>query len=417
MIIVIHLLLGGETRVYNVEDIITGQYWHYFHWGGRIIVHSIGQIFLLVGKPFFNVCNAIAYVLLVMVLYFHAAGKVVYKPLLLCMLNLFLFLFTPGFGDDFLWLIGSVNYLWGPLIALSFLLLYRIQMGKDTSLIHNFILSLLIGIYGVIAGWTNENMAVTLVVLVGVFNYFYWKQRHALPVWMLAGWIGVVVGAALLILAPGNFERLHVGNDTVFEVHFFANLLNITRLMFKDNYLLIPLAAASILLIITAKSKEMNWQIPFIYGLGLLSVNYSMAASPYFPERAQIGGLLFCLILCGYLYTLLDFKDTKIKNIVAVLAIVAISSTISQYNIARKDILSYKERDDKNITYILREKEKGNLDIVIPLNRAFTHYSAAWRGGKISEDKDFWVNKTFSAYYGIHSIRTDYALIKTPAGI
>ena len=36
-------------------------YAHYFSWGGRIITHFIATVFLLIGKPVFNIFNTAAY--------------------------------------------------------------------------------------------------------------------------------------------------------------------------------------------------------------------------------------------------------------------------------------------------------------------------------------------------------------------
>ena len=39
-----------RVRVENLSDILISQYSHYFNWGGRIIGHTLAQIFILLGK-------------------------------------------------------------------------------------------------------------------------------------------------------------------------------------------------------------------------------------------------------------------------------------------------------------------------------------------------------------------------------
>ena len=55
----------GE-RVSGLVDVIASQAVHYRLWGGRSVVHTLAQLFLLLGKPVFNVANAAMYILLLL---------------------------------------------------------------------------------------------------------------------------------------------------------------------------------------------------------------------------------------------------------------------------------------------------------------------------------------------------------------
>ena len=48
-------------------------YAHYLSWGGRIITHFIATVFLMIGKPVFNIFNAALYCWLAYLLYRYAA--------------------------------------------------------------------------------------------------------------------------------------------------------------------------------------------------------------------------------------------------------------------------------------------------------------------------------------------------------
>lgn len=408
---------GGAERIDSFHDVFVSQYRHYFEWGGRVIVHAIGQTFLWWGKPVFDVCNTLAYIALLLVVYFHAVGRLVWRPLLLFALNFFIFLFTPAFGEDFLWLIGAVNYLWGPLLMLSFLLLYRMQLGRRDPLVGNPVGAVLLGMLGILGGWTNENTAVALVVMIGFFLYFYWREYRRIYLWAAVGLAAAVVGAALCIAAPGNFVRLDVRGGTTFHVDVIANFFTITRYFLADKFLLVPLGVTGILVLLTTGNKKTDWRVPAVYGLGLLASMYSMIASPYFPDRAKSGCLLIALCLAGYFYTRLDLNVNQTKRILAVAAVVMISSFVSQYNVARKDIGGYKIREEAVIAHILAEKEKGVQDVVVPANYAFTRYCAGGRNGKLSSDPEHWVNQAVARYYGIRSLRTESNPIKPPAGV
>ena len=51
-------------RIKGLKDIFLSQYNHYFSWGGRLVAHSIAQLFLWIGKEIFNVFNAFIFILI-----------------------------------------------------------------------------------------------------------------------------------------------------------------------------------------------------------------------------------------------------------------------------------------------------------------------------------------------------------------
>ncbi len=60
--------LGRYERVQNVSDLIESSYFHYMNANGRLFPHMTSQAFgALIGKPVFDVLNAIMFVLLVTV--------------------------------------------------------------------------------------------------------------------------------------------------------------------------------------------------------------------------------------------------------------------------------------------------------------------------------------------------------------
>ena len=48
----------GE-RLAGVMDIFASQWAHYAIWGGRSVTHFLAQLFLYLGKPVFNIANAL----------------------------------------------------------------------------------------------------------------------------------------------------------------------------------------------------------------------------------------------------------------------------------------------------------------------------------------------------------------------
>lgn len=393
--------VNGE-RISNVEQIIESQYYHYYTWGGRSVVHFIAQFFLMYDKEVFNIVNTFAYIGMVLVIYFHIIGKMVFYPFLLLFINICLFLCMPEFGQVFLWLTGACNYLWGPLLLLSYLLVYRIQYMRANPIIKNKILSILFLPCAVIAGWTNENMGFALVGMIIAFIFVYWKKYRKIYLWMKCSLLGAVSGSLLLIMAPGNFVRMQSSDS---EVKVIENFIAITGSFVDSGYLLLPAAVFCILLIVCP--KNVDYTLLGIYVIGLFISEYAMIGAPVFADRAKSGSLYLAIITSGYLYTFLNFEDIKLRKILAVCAIAMLFITKADYSIARGDIKHYNERHNQNIEHVLQEKEKGNLNPVIKFNKADTKYAAQHGLEDITSDSDYWTNKSFARYYGLETVRAE----------
>lgn len=392
--------LGHKTT--GITDILQSQYNHYFTWGGRVVVHTIAQFFLMYDKAVFDIANTVAYLAMILVVYFHSVGKFKFYPFLLLFINLLFFLCMPAFGQVFLWVVGACNYLWGPLLVFLYLVPYRLQYSKATPVIADKLLSVIFGLLGVIAGWTNENLGLTLAFVILVFIYLYWSEHKKVYLWCVCGLIGSAIGAVALILAPGNMVRMQVGG---FEVNIIKNFFNITRMFLKSDYLLLPNCIAVILFILS--SKKTDYKLLLVYIIGLFVSMYAMLGAPFYADRAKLGSLVFSAISCCYLYQNTDLNNIKVRKIFAVLTIAMISMTISEYTIAKNDIRDYKLRNDKKIEHVLKEKNLGNLDIIVEPEKQTTRYAAPDGLEDISDDVNHWTNKSFAKYYGVRSVRVD----------
>lgn len=158
---------------------------------------------------------------------------------LLYFIFLLVWFFQPNLGQTTLWITGSVNYLWGTTIVFLFLYPYyafftdnyykreTISFSKDSvwrSLVFLFA--------GIIAGWTNETTAVSMVVILALFLFIQkYRLRRPIPKWSIWGGIGAFIGTVLMLLAPGNFRRLHIEmkNTQSVENDLFSTYFRLSR--------------------------------------------------------------------------------------------------------------------------------------------------------------------------------------------
>lgn len=107
--------------------------------------------------------------------------------------------------QNILWLVGSCNYLWGTTLVLLFLLLYRLNL--DVKCKNSIIIAILMLIFGIMAGWTNENNAAALLIILVLFSVYRLYNKKNTTIWHISGFIGALIGFLFMILASGNSIR------------------------------------------------------------------------------------------------------------------------------------------------------------------------------------------------------------------
>ncbi|WP_439647456.1 DUF3329 domain-containing protein [Brucepastera parasyntrophica] len=228
-----------DERVSSISDIFYSQYRHYMEWGGRSVAHFLAQLFLFLGKSFFNICNTIVYCIFICLVYFHICGTLADMKLwLLSAIHILLWFSVPVWGQNFLWLTGSCNYLWTTTIILFFLMPFR-KKSMDTSYSIHIILSILFLVLGIITGWCNENAgAATLVILTGYsIRKIFKKEKFAL--FEILGIIGFIIGFYFLLAAPGNYVRMkEFDRHGNMVLHLLKRFFDISKDFFSNGYIL-----------------------------------------------------------------------------------------------------------------------------------------------------------------------------------
>ena len=368
------LIFNTADRVESFSDIVQSQQNHYQTWGGRVVVHTIAQLLLLLPNMAMDIVNSLAFIALIVLIYKHINHK---KPLSLSLLaGIFLLLWIlEPFAETVLWITGSANYMWGCMIILAFFLPYRmINDNADKLKLSNDIgYSFIMLLAGIIAGWTNENIAAGLILMVVALIYYRKKNNLSAPLWMYSGLVGLIIGYLLMIAAPGNAARAQEVHMGVFSVVY--RLFKHTQTLI--NFLGLLNLAYIVLFYIIYKNKSKGYKdilsLSFIYELGALASIYIMIFSPSFPERAWFGVIAFNIIAVGILLV-----NTQLKNIhIAKYALVCLGTCVFIFNSYDiwKDI-SYVEKTLKEReTYILKSKSEGKEIIYIEKYRVNTKYA------------------------------------------
>ena len=397
---------GTNHKLANLVDVFNSQYTHYFNWGGRSIVHAIAQIFLLVGKPAFNIVNSIVYILLILLVCANVNVKNKYVfAISFVFVNLLIWFFVPEFGQDILWLVGGCNYLWGTFFVVLNLYIYRKHL--ETPIANNLFKCIGMFILGFISGWTNENTSIAMIATIVMFMILYKIKKIKIPAWSIVGLIGGIIGCLFMLLAPGNFIRSSAFTDDSPLIIIWLNRVRTISVSFY-NYLLPIMIIFAVFLCINiylCLYKNINFYVAMIYFISSLVAAYSMILSPYFPARAWFGVIILFILSIGSLYTNLDYKDKLTSLITLSLLIISLPAFIYSYGIAYYDISKSYNIYQQRESYIEEQKSLGNLDVVCP--GGITVHDSRHNPilSDISEDKDFWINGSVAKYYGLNSIR------------
>lgn len=403
-----------EGRRVGFADILPYQYVHYFNWGGRSVVHSIAQFMLASGVFWGDVINSIGYVILVITIYYIANKGNKSNLSLFIGINLLIWFLTPALIENIFWITGSANYMWGTLLILLFISFYcsayltgksRDSWGKGTGLF----------LFGVIAGWTNENMAVAMIFFIVCLILLMKKEKLVIPRWMIFGLVGALVGCAFMLLAPGNYVRntgeLNTLSSDAEPLYMFYFYRFTSILKMSSWYVLIPtIIYVAFLLFYLKFKREGNSKrillLSLLFAITAGVATLAMVAAPIFPDRVWFAILIFLFIATGLLYANLDFSISYIgKPLIAIIG-VATLVFIYSYWLSLSDFIRIRDIWAGRDSIVLAEKQRGVKDVII-----YGRFNASdsWfvrpKTGDIPLDTIEWMQNAYGRYMGVNTVK------------
>lgn len=398
----------------SFSSILHDEYTQYMTWTGRSVVHIIARLFLLMPKTVFNLVNPLIYVLLTLLIYkMTTKDNTTFYSFKYFLINVFLWLFVPAFGQTILWETGAANYLWGGIIVVSFLFLYHRYYEKEQELSFNPIVnSILLLILGILAGWCNENTSGGMILIVLGYLYFYYQKKKPLRLWMFTGLLGAIFGLFMMITAPGNAVRATYFARSQWSLprKLYSGVFSITKTLYENSLALFVLMAVLIVLgIFFSKHKE--WlRLSYIYLFAGIATIYVLSLSPAGLDwgRSFFGGVLFIIMAMAF-----EWPDKVLKStqgaFYGVISGVLITQFLFTFALGVNDIaLSYREINQQ-YHYVREQKKQGNLNPVIA---NFTIYNqtghTAYSGGlsHVKTDITKQVNRANAKYFGLESIHS-----------
>lgn len=361
---------------YNIGLSLDKHINHYLHWSGRIVADYFSCALLQIPShaitssiiAFF--ATGICY-LIVKIPTAIDSSYIINWWKLLAVAALY-WIANPQIEDSTFWVVGACNYV----VTTFFVLLFLYFALKNRN---SFVWWM--AILPVVAGCSNENTCLAVIyLLLALIFVSYCKKLNSLTldiklnkkIFLLYMTL-FTIGALILMIAPGNFERLHAGvcqdwcnlqlsekikkfadrsrwglEDMRNAFWFYLFMLIIAGISFKKN------------------RKAVSWSLLF-FSVSVVS-HVVMIASPYFPGRSLFPSLCFLLLATSFLMNLSLLRYAVFKVLLAGAITHILCLFIKFFTVMYVGHKAIMIQDAIRIDHIkyMREKKGGHITVDIP---------------------------------------------------
>ena len=407
----------GE-KITSLSQIIPSMAKHYYTVNGRLLTHSVVQASLMLKPVVFDILNSLLFCAMIILVCYHLNGsikKISWQQIILFFV--FIWLFAPSFGQSFLWLDGSMNYLLPATLLMLGLVPYRFffKEYKKLTVMQSVLFSFVCLVLSFCIGYSSETVSVIFVVLQLLYCIAYLIKKYKLRIWMIFSFIGNAAGLLLMFSSPTYNQRSKIWDDA----SQFSTVLNaIKRIPTSFNIMVyslrFPIIIFSVIFVlvfimnrgkkVSEIIKEKSDKLLLISVLLISTFAFGMfdCFCDYYPERIWVPADIFMFIA-----TYLLLSEIKIKNklfssaVIIVLAAVFCLSCVPEMKTAKDQLNEYNDRE----LYIEEEKAKGNTDLELKPIKSDSRYSVFIPSGDVPENPELhWINVSFARYYGLNSV-------------
>ncbi len=393
---------ADATPIVSIKQIPLSMYHHSTYMNGRVISHGFEQLFMLMPKIVFNVVNSLVFVLCAYIVYRMIMPKGGHNLCLQVALVIALWLFTPAFGQVYLWQVGAVNYLWAMFFAMVFLYPYVTSYRNDAPFLKNNVLFYLFCPFAVVLGMYSEIASfIAIMIAIGLvfIGRVIYKQKAGFK--SIVPIICAMAGFVMLLMMPVELSAKVSG-----ELGIGVLIVNFVKCtMALGKFFALPIGVWVCLFVIRLYMKNgyKTLFLSLLLTIGALCATYVMIIGSYIPERSLF--MTAILIIMASMVLLPDIL--KAGYSAAVSALGALMCVVFMFSFVNGAVDIYncynafKEREE----IITAEKAVGNVDLVVPLVHPKTVHSPFWGVVDLNcTDTQGWPNVAMSWYYGINSI-------------
>lgn len=405
-------IFSSDKKISGVLDIYRSVSNYYFNWSGRIIGHFLTTVFSFMPKYIFDILNTFAYMAVTYFIYAICNTGRKHNIVLYIAVHVLLWLCVPDYGQVVFWMCGSANYLWASLPVLLMIYLYRSYSSHDGERFKSVGWCIPLFVLGIVTGWAMENMSAGMLVIMTLYLVYFYKKKYKIRLSLITGYIGSLIGFALLIFSPGNSVRADFGNG----------LLGVFLFGVISYYWVMCLCIVCgiwVVLVMFLKDKlkgdidqkNLSGKIlqSVIFVVAAVVSAYCMLAASYSPERTWYIVCVYAIIAVGILYSeaavMFDILFRKYVCVFMVFVSFFVLTQMADTMIySRESYIQTAERE----SLINEQKAAGNRNVTVPI---ITHayplrakHDALTGLSDITSDSTYWINATIAKYYGVDSV-------------
>jgi len=402
----------------SLLDLIKQQYGEYLSNSGRVIGQFHVRLSLVFDKQVFNVVNSLMFTALVLLMYANIRRRKNHDIFVLLLIITFLWKFAVDFGQTMLWICGACNYLWGSVIILGFVTLFRHLLDRADQIRHPIWCSVGVFLFAAAAGWCNENTSGGGILLILLFGLNFWQNRRkegkkAFYPFMASAAIGMCCGFLGMILAPGVRNRSQVKSQGAYTglVGLLSRIYKISMSV-KELFFTVLVIMVIVLVILALRKKLSTWkQIrnneSVLFLIAAVATCYALALAPTPMNRAYFGAGIFLFIAC--IQGIADASDEEMTIRAAKYSLVGVLCLWFCFNYLENlvNLARIYREENERIEMIKEDKADPNGDgiVVVPkLREEFDNpYSYAY-ASELEDDKNYWINIFYEVYYDVGNI-------------
>lgn len=284
------------TRIRHVGQIIPSMAEHRNVTNGRVIVHGLVQLLLLLPRPVYCALNALNAVLLCVLIRRMIALPSRKQEMVILLFGICFFCcFLPAFGENVLWLDGSINYFWG--LSCSLLFLFPFLMDYLALPHHESVFLSVMRIFlAFVFGTWSENASLVFLFLAVCLYLLQWIKTRQFRLFPLFWIVAAMAGYVFLMTAPATAGRAGASSVSVIGYNF--------RVLFQAarDYLLWPLLIWAVLfaLAVSCHVEKRLLIVSALLFVGALLAHLSYTFAAYFVPR-HLCTTVFLLMLAAVL--------------------------------------------------------------------------------------------------------------------
>ena len=389
---------ADDTRIESVAQIFPSMAAHRQSMNGRVVPHFLVQLFLMLPKGVFDLVNSLFFVLLVWLLHTLAVGRGLPNPVLLTLLLFSFWAFQPDFGQVFLWLTGSVNYLWCGVFSLLWLLPLVRRFRDETE--PGMAARILFVVFSFPVGAYSENGTVALVAAWLAFaaaDFFFCRRCPALWLWLgLASMLG---GFAYMMSAPA--ETVNKSAEMTLPV-LLANFVETGRMYLRFWPLLVSFAVFYALALyrkVDLKTRLLSLVLLF----GSLAGQFVLTFAMYCAGRSMHIALV--LLLLSNAVLLARLYDLPGRNVLIAALLAGMCFMARSWFVGLPDIRDTHYLLQYNEDFIADCAARGEREVQLWRPYAKTSWSALEGLAYLNpEDPNDWPNVYMAKFYGVDKV-------------